>query len=572
MIPDSEAQTMQPAPQPAQERESMDFDVVIVGAGPAGLSAAIRLRQLAAEGSRDLTVCVVEKGSEIGAHILSGAVIDTRALDELIPDWKDRGSPLTTPVTENHFWILSATDKWSIPHFLLPPLMGNEDCYTLSLGNLCRWLGRQAEELGVEIYPGFAAAEVLYRDDGAVKGIATGNLGVNKDGTPGPNHQPGVELHAKYTFLAEGVRGSLSRQVMARFNLDDGVEPQTYGIGIKELWDVDPQKHKHGTVIHSLGWPLTDTAGGGFIYHQEGGQVAIGFVVALDYQNPYLSPFDEMQRFKTHPAVRPLLEGGRRVAYGARAINEGGLQSIPKLVFPGGALIGCSAGLVNVPRIKGTHNAMKTGMLAAEAAYQAIRDGGDELADYVRAFRKSWAYKDLHRVRNARPALAKFGVKLGTLYSGIDMWLNNLGLGFLVPWTFGHHPDHSALRKADQCRKIDYPKPDGEITFDKLSSVFLSNTNHEENQPNHLILKDDTVPTSVNLALYDGPEARFCPAGVYEFIDVDAGDEAGGEGGKRLQINAQNCVHCKTCDIKDPTQNIVWVVPEGGGGPNYPNM
>ena len=575
MTPDSEAPTTEAAPQPVQERESMDFDVVIVGGGPAGLSAAIRLKQLAAGGDRDLNVCVVEKGSEIGAHILSGAVIDTRALDELIPDWKDRGAPLTVPVTENHFWMLSATGKWPMPHFLLPPLMSNKGCYTLSLGNLCRWLGGQAEELGVEIYPGFAAAEVLTRGDGAVKGIATGDMGLNKDGTPGPNHQPGIELHAKYTFLAEGARGSLSQQVMARFNLGEGVEPQTYGIGIKELWDVDPRKHKPGTVIHTLGWPLTDAAGGGFIYHQEGGQVAIGFVVALDYQNPHLSPFDEMQRFKTHPAVRPLLEGGRRVAYGARAINEGGLQSIPKLVFPGGALIGCSAGFVNVPRIKGTHNAMKTGMLAAEAAYQAIGDGGDggdELSDYVRAFRKSWAYKDLHRVRNARPALAKFGIKLGTLYSGIDMWLNNLGLGFLVPWTFGHHPDHSALANADQCRKIDYPKPDGEITFDKLSSVFLSNTNHEENQPVHLTLKDDTVPTSVNLALYDGPEARFCPAGVFEFVDDQAGDEAGDEDAKRLQINAQNCVHCKTCDIKDPTQNIVWVVPEGGGGPNYPNM
>ena len=566
---------MQPAPQPAQERESMDFDVVIVGGGPAGLSAAIRLKQLAAEFDHDVTVCVVEKGSEIGAHILSGAVIDPIAINELFPDWQDRGAPIATPVTENHHWILSQTGKWSIPHIVMPPMMGNTGCYTLSLGNLTRWLGDQAEQMEVEIFPGFAAAEVLFDADGEVKGIATGDMGIGADGVPGPNHQPGVELHAKYTFLAEGVRGSLSRQVMARFNLDDGVEPQTYGIGIKELWDVDPEKHRPGTVIHTQGWPLSDTVGGGFIYHQENNQVAIGFIVALDYTNPFLSPFDEMQRFKTHPAVRPLLEGGRRVAYGARAINEGGLQSIPKLVFPGGALIGCSAGLVNVPRIKGTHNAMKTGMLAAEAAYQAIRDGGDggdELADYVRAFRKSWAYKDLHRVRNARPALAKFGVKLGTLYSGIDMWLNNLGLGFLVPWTFGHHPDHSALRKADQCRKIDYPKPDGEITFDKLSSVFLSNTNHEENQPNHLTLKDDTVPTSVNLALYDGPEARFCPAGVYEFVDDDAGDEAGGEGGKRLQINAQNCVHCKTCDIKDPYSIITWTAPEGGSGPNYIEM
>ncbi|MEE8350704.1 MAG: electron transfer flavoprotein-ubiquinone oxidoreductase [Rhodospirillales bacterium] len=567
MPPEDQAPIAEVEAQPSGERESMGFDVVIVGGGPAGLSAAIRLRQLALEHDRDVNVCVVEKGSEIGAHILSGAVMETRALDELIPDWKDRGAPMGEAVTNNEHWLLSKAGKFSLPHFLLPPLMSNKGCYTLSLGNLCRWLAEQAEQLGVEIYPGFAAAEVLTQDDGSVKGIATGDMGLNKDGSPGPNHQPGVELLAKYTFFAEGVRGSLSQAVMGRFGLRDGVEPQTYGIGIKELWDVDPARHQPGTVIHSQGWPLSDTVGGGFIYHQEAGQVAIGFVVALDYKNPYLSPFDEMQRFKTHPAIRPLLEGGRRVAYGARAINEGGLQSIPKLVFPGGVLIGCSAGFVNVPRIKGTHNAMKTGMLAAEAAFRALqagRDGADELVDYPEQFRQSWAYKDLHRVRNARPALAKFGITLGSLYSGIDMWLNNLGLGFLAPWTFGHHADHEALQKVDHCKPIDYPKPDGVVSFDKLSSVFISNTNHEENQPTHLTLKDVSIPVGVNLADYGGPETRFCPAGVYEFVDEDDGP--------RLQINAQNCVHCKTCDIKDLTQNITWVVPEGGSGPNYPNM
>jgi len=549
------------------ERESMEVDVVIVGGGPAGLSAAIRVMQQAQEHGLELSVCVLEKGSEVGAHILSGAVIDPIALNELIPDWKEKGAPMNVPVSENLHWVLSETGKRSLPHFLMPPLMSNDGCYTLSLGNLCRWLGEQAEALGVEIYPGFAAAEILYHEDGSVKGVATGNMGVGKEGQPGPNFEPGMELHAKYTFFAEGVRGSLSKQVIARFGLDRDAQPQTYAIGIKELWDVEPDKHVPGRVIHTQGWPLTDTVGGGFVYHQENNQVAVGFVVALDYENPYLSPYEEMQRFKTHPAIRPLLAGGRRIAYGARAINEGGLQSVPGLVFPGGALIGCSAGFVNVPRIKGTHNAMKTGMLAAEAAVAAILDGRaghDELENYAKAYRSSWVYSDLRRVRNARPALAKFGIFLGTLYAGLDMWLNNLGLGFLVPWTLGHHPDHLALKKAAMCAPIDYPKPDGTITFDRLTSVSFSATNHAEDQPAHLTLKDENVAVRINLGEYAGPEQRFCPAGVYEFIEMD--------GVPKLQINAQNCVHCKTCDIKDPTQNITWVVPEGGGGPNYPNM
>ncbi len=550
------------------ERESMEFDVVIVGAGPAGLAAAIRLRQLAAEAGEELSVTVIEKGSEVGAHILSGAVIDPIGLDELIPDWRDREPPLKTRVTEDRFLVLGEAGSIRLPNLMMPPLMNNHGNPVGSLGTLCRGVGEQAEALGVEIYPGFAAAEVVDDDDGAVKGVATGDMGVARDGSRKDTYTPGIELHGKYTLFAEGARGSLSKQLIARFGLDHGREPQKFGIGLKELWQVRPEVHRPGLVQHTFGWPLDwRTGGGSFLYHFDDDLVAVGFVVHLNYANPYLSPFDEFQRFKTHPAIRGVFEGARRIGYGSRAITEGGYQSVPKLAFPGGALSGCAAGFVNVPRIKGTHNAIGTGRLAAEAAFAAIRAGRarDELTGYQQAYEESRVAADLRRVRNVKPYWSKLGTWAGIALGGIDMWMNNMGLG--LPYTLGHgKPDHAATGKAADHRPIAYPKPDGVLTFDRLSSVYLSNTNHEEDQPVHLKLKDPDIPISYTLPEYAEPAQRYCPAAVYEVVTDDDGTNP------RFQINAQNCVHCKTCDIKDPPQNIVWTVPEGGGGPNYSGM
>ncbi len=543
------------------ERESMEFDVVIVGGGPSGLSSAIRLKQLADEAGKELSVCLIEKGSEVGAHILSGAVLEPRALNELIPDWQEKSAPLDTPVVADKFVFLTQTSAIRLP---TPPQMNNHGNYIISLGNFCRWLAEQAEAMGVEIYPGFPAAEVLFDENGAVRGVATGDMGIGKDGEKTDGYMPGMDLIATQTIFAEGCRGHLTKGLFERFGLTEGKDPQTYAIGIKELWDIEPEKSKPGTVWHSVGWPLaTDTYGGSFLYHLNSNQVAVGYVVGLDYSNPHLSPFEEFQRFKTHPAVRSVFEGGRRVSYGARALNEGGFQSIPKLTFSGGCLVGCTAGFLNVPKIKGTHTAMKSGMLAAEAIFDQLMSDmpAGEASSYGGKIESSWLWDELYKVRNIRPAFTK-GLWAGMSYAAIDTYL----LRGRAPWTFSHHADHANLKPADAAPKIDYPKPDNIVSFDRNSSVYLSGTNHEENQPAHLTLKDSTVPIAHNLTIYDAPEQRYCPAGVYEIVRDDEGNNPA------LQINAQNCVHCKTCDIKDPTQNIRWVTPEGGGGPNYPNM
>lgn len=545
-------------------RETMEYDVVIVGAGPAGLSAAIKLKQLAAAAQKEVSVCVLEKGGELGAHILSGAVMDPIAMFELFPNWKELGAPLNTEVTEDRFLMLTQTGSFQTPNWMLPDCFQNHGNYVISLANVVRWLGQQAESLGVEIFPGFPAAEILYNEDSSVKGVATGNMGVTRDGTAGPSFQLGMELHAKYTLFAEGSRGHLGKQLMQKFQLNEHNDPQTYGIGIKELWEIDPNKHQPGLVIHTAGWPLSnDTYGGSFLYHMENNQVAVGLVVGLNYANPYLSPYEEFQRYKTHPAIAHFFVGGKRISYGARSITAGGLQSLPKLTFPGGALIGCDAGFLNMSRIKGSHAAMKSGMLAAESVFAGLASGNtnQEPTTYSTAFKNSWLYNELYKARNVKQWLSK-GLYFGAAMVGIDQLL----LRGKAPWTLHHHQaDHQGLRPASEFEPISYPKPDGKLTFDRLSSVFISNTNHTEDQPIHLTLVNPDVPVSINLTQYAGPEARYCPAGVYEFVKTE-------DGADKLQINAQNCVHCKTCDIKDPTQNIIWVTPEGGGGPNYPNM